>query len=642
MQDSRSASNFRRVKVQKRLYHSEVSTHRFTIPPQTPAHRLSARRTLDFDASLLGVVAHMHVRATDMDFLAQKPDGSNERLLLIPNYNFDWQLSYRWAAGIRKLPKGTVLEAVGHYDNTSFNPFNPDPTASVRFGEQTFQEMLMGFFFYTRDDEKSQPDDRSQNRPPVARLLNAHHGHKIHGRHGATHPTLTLVVLFSTLDDSRNTSVRGSRPCTIPPVVGLDATSWRPPGFRLTRFWSWPMAHPRRSLPSGRRSRSVRVSDQIAPIDPALDARRFEGEPRMTLVDLSVDVLVAGGGPAGVCAALAAARNGVKVLLVQDRSRLGGNSSSEVKMHVVGANNHTGRPGWREGGIIEELRLDDAANNPQRCWELWDLLLYDKVVSEPNITLLLDTAVYAVESKDGQIQRVMARSDKTEHLYRIVSKLYLDCTGDSRLALEAGATIRWGHESRQEFKEPLAWAKPTRETLGSSVLFTARDFGRPMPYSAPKWARKIDEKQLRFRPISLVRIWLTGGSNGVARPTPSATTNASASSCWRSSPASGITSRTAASIPKAANWAMDWVGMVPGKRESGRIEGDHILTQQDLNGPERRLQGRRRASAAGGSTSTRPSGFDDARQAAVRQHQTARRLQHPAPVALLEGPGQPR
>src|SRR4029077_5109174 len=147
-----------------------------------------------------------------------------------------------------------------------------------------------------------------------------------------------------------------------------------------------------------------------------------EGEPHMTLVDLECDVLVAGGGPAGVCAALAAARRGARVVLVQDRSRLGGNSSSEVKMHVVGANNHTGRPGWREGGIIEELRLDDAANNPQRSWEMWDLLLYDKLVSEPNVTLLLDTTVYAAEAKSGSVVRAMARCDRTEHLYRVKAK----------------------------------------------------------------------------------------------------------------------------------------------------------------------------------------------------------------------------
>ena len=108
----------------------------------------------------------------------------------------------------------------------------------------------------------------------------------------------------------------------------------------------------------------------------------------MREVRLETDVLVAGGGLAGVCAAISAARHGARVVLVQDRSRLGGNSSSEVKMHVVGANQHTARPGWRESGLIEELRLADAVNNPQRCWELWDLLLYDKVVSEPNITLL--------------------------------------------------------------------------------------------------------------------------------------------------------------------------------------------------------------------------------------------------------------
>lgn len=163
----------------------------------------------------------------------------------------------------------------------------------------------------------------------------------------------------------------------------------------------------------------IRASFQsIVPVDPEAVSRRFDGEPNMTLVDLECDVLIAGGGPAGVCAALAAARHGAKVILVQDRSRLGGNSSSEVKMHVVGANNHTGRPGWREGGIIEELRLDDAANNPQRCWELWDLLLYDKIMLEPQATLLLDTVLYAAEVKEGRIERVMCRCDKTEHLYR--------------------------------------------------------------------------------------------------------------------------------------------------------------------------------------------------------------------------------
>ena len=116
---------------------------------------------------------------------------------------------------------------------------------------------------------------------------------------------------------------------------------------------------------------------EITPLNPGSD--RFSGEPNMTLVDLECDLFIAGGGMAGVCAAVAAARQGAKVILVQDRSRLGGNSSSEVKMHIVGADINGHRPGWREGGLIEEFRLDDAVHNPQRSREMWDLLLYDKV-----------------------------------------------------------------------------------------------------------------------------------------------------------------------------------------------------------------------------------------------------------------------
>lgn len=349
--------------------------------------------------------------------------------------------------------------------------------------------------------------------------------------------------------------------------------------------------------------------ENIAPLDPKKAAQRFEGEPNMTLVDLECDLFIAGGGPSGVCAALAAARNGAKVILVQDRSRLGGNSSSEVKMHIVGANMHTGRPGWREGGIIEELRLDDAANNPQRSWELWDLLLYDKLMSEPNCTLLLDTTLYAADVKDSSIQRVMARCDKTEHLYRIKARLYADCTGDSRLALEAGAKMRWGHESRKDFNEPLAWEKPSKKTLGSSVLFTARDFGKPMPYTAPKWARKIEPKHLRFRPIRSWEYgfwWIEwGGITDTIRDNEKVRFEllSIVTGVWDYIKNSG-------KFPDAKNWAMDWVGMVPGKRESRRIEGDHILTQQDLMGLNGDFED---AVAIGGwgLDEHPPGGFDD-------------------------------
>lgn len=308
-------------------------------------------------------------------------------------------------------------------------------------------------------------------------------------------------------------------------------------------------------------------------------------EKHMALVDLTCDVLVAGGGLAGVLAAVSAARNGARVILVQDRSRLGGNSSSEIKMHVVGANRHKSRPGWREGGLLEEFRLDDATNNPQRCWELWDLLLYDKVISEPNITLLLETTLYAAEVKDGLIERVLARCDRTEHIYRIGARLFCDCTGDSRLGLEAGAEMKVGHESRDEYGESLAPKTADRQTQGCSILFTARDFGRPMPFTPPRWARKITAQHLRSRPISSTSWeygywWIEwGGHMNTVRDNERIRFEllGIVMGVWDHIKNSG-------KYPSAASWALDWVGMLPGKREARRLVGDHMLKQQDLMG----------------------------------------------------------
>jgi hypothetical protein len=139
--------------VQKELRHELLVDRSFAIPPGAPAHPVSASRVLDRDATGVGMFVHMHLRGRDMTFRAVRPDGKSETLLLVPNYSFDWQMPYRWEPGAMRLPRGTRLECLAHYDNSAFNPYNPDPKATVREGDQTVDEMLNGFVFYTDANE---------------------------------------------------------------------------------------------------------------------------------------------------------------------------------------------------------------------------------------------------------------------------------------------------------------------------------------------------------------------------------------------------------------------------------------------------------------------------------------------------------
>jgi len=319
---------------------------------------------------------------------------------------------------------------------------------------------------------------------------------------------------------------------------------------------------------------------------PATPQPRQTGqEPHMHRVDMQVDVLVAGGGMAGVCAALSAARGGAKTLLVQDRSRLGGNASSEVRMHIVGADSHGSRAGWREGGLIEEIRLEDAVRNPQRAFELFDLTLYDLCMREPLLELRLDSSVYSATASKGRIEQVLVRCDKTETIYRVTPGVCIDATGDGRLALESGAEYREGRESRATYDEPLAIEDGDDMSQGCSILFTARKHERPMSYVAPPWARKITEDDLLFRSIPTGSYeygywWIElGGEMDVIRENEKLRFELLrvVLGVWDWIKNSG-------ERKTSANWALETVGMIPGKRESRRLTGAHIQTQQDLEG----------------------------------------------------------
>ncbi len=144
---------FAKEPIRKRIRYKIIADYRFRIPPGTPAHPVSATRELECDATGVGLFMHMHLRGKDSTFIAHHPDGKKETLLVLPNYSFDWQLGYVWPRDTIRFPKGTKVECSSHFDNSPFNPYNPDPKATVRNGPQTFNEMMQGFFFYTDNAE---------------------------------------------------------------------------------------------------------------------------------------------------------------------------------------------------------------------------------------------------------------------------------------------------------------------------------------------------------------------------------------------------------------------------------------------------------------------------------------------------------
>jgi hypothetical protein len=318
--------------------------------------------------------------------------------------------------------------------------------------------------------------------------------------------------------------------------------------------------------------------------------------------EMQCDILIAGGGTAGVPCALAAARSGANVILVQDRPVLGGNASSEVRMHIVGANG-TGNfdrgveleTEAREGGIIEEIRLDNCVRNPQRSALMFDLILYDKCRSEPRLTLLLNTTVTAVRMIDGYIRSAIAQRQSTEDEFRIHARVFIDCTGDGRLGAEAGAEFMEGREDRSAFGESLAQNTGDRHRLGSTILLQARKHDHPMPFVAPAWARQFSRDDLRLRlyatpgeeePTHEYGYWWAewGGTldtikdNEVIRDELMAV----ALGIWDHVKNGPPEEAQAAGQMSASHWALEWIGFLPGKRESRRFVGQHILTQNDL------------------------------------------------------------
>ncbi|HHE70786.1 MAG TPA: FAD-dependent oxidoreductase [Chloroflexi bacterium] len=297
----------------------------------------------------------------------------------------------------------------------------------------------------------------------------------------------------------------------------------------------------------------------------------------MKTVHHNVDLCVVGGGLAGMASAIAAARHGLQVALMQDRPVLGGNASSEIRMWICGAHG----PNNRETGIIEEILLENRYRNPLRNYSIWDSILYEKVRFEPNITLLLNCSCNAAEMEGARIASVTGWQLTTQTWHTVRASLFADCSGDSILAPLSGAAYRLGRESRAEFGEDIEPEQADRKTMGMSCLIQARETPRPQPFIPPIWANVYEtDDDLPFRdhqPPSSNFWWIElGGEQDTIHDTEAIRDELLkvAFGVW-----DHIKNR---GDHGADNWVLDWVGFLPGKRESRRYEGDVIVTQHDV------------------------------------------------------------
>jgi len=314
---------------------------------------------------------------------------------------------------------------------------------------------------------------------------------------------------------------------------------------------------------------------------PAVASRAF---PTHTL---TTDLVIVGGGLAGTCAAITAARAGCNVILVQDRPVLGGNASSEVRLWILGATSHMGNNNrWaREGGVIDEILVENLYRNPEGNPVLVDALLLEKVAAEPRITLLLDTAADGVECDQatGAIRLVRAFSVSNATRYELQAPLFCDASGDGTIAFLAGAAFRMGAEPREEFGEGLAPPGGSMHLLGHSIYFMTRDTGRTVIFTRPAFAFDAAARIPRWRQFTPkehgCQLWWIehGGMLDTVHDT-----HAIKWELWQIVYGVWDHIKNSGRFPEAETLTLEWVGLVPGKRESRRFEGDVILTQQDL------------------------------------------------------------
>lgn len=294
-----------------------------------------------------------------------------------------------------------------------------------------------------------------------------------------------------------------------------------------------------------------------------------------------VQLAVVGGGPAGVTAAIAAARQGLATLLVTNRPVLGGNSSSEIRVWARGAVG-AGNLFAEEMGIWGELKLENLYRNPEGNPIFWDEVLLDAVLAEPNLTLVLNTQVDALRREGARVCAVEGTQQGTGKKITVEADWFLDATGDGTLGALAGLPYYLG----EQLVMPGQRAEPPFELLGSSLLFFTEKTDHPVAFHAPAYAWPRDK----------VEALLQGGGR-IVEPTMSG------SDCWWFE--LGGRQDTIAEDGEIALelrrlvlgvwdyiknsgrfdadcYTLSWIGSIPGKRESRRMVTDYLLRGQDV------------------------------------------------------------
>lgn len=292
------------------------------------------------------------------------------------------------------------------------------------------------------------------------------------------------------------------------------------------------------------------------------------------------DFVVAGGGVAGMCAAIAAARQGLRVALIQDRKVLGGNNSSEVRVGLGGQINVDPYPSL--GYLLNEIG-PDRIGNARGAHHYQDDKKLKVVLAEKNITLFLGYTVTEVEKMGDTIRSVVAVEATEQNRIKLSGKLFSDCTGDAYLAAMAGAECRMGREARAEFGESLAPVEADGFTMGVSIEWYCEDWNTPCTFpDSLDWGLRLDEYTVE--PVHRANwYWEVGMRDDQVA-------DAEKIRDYGMYVAYSTFSYCKNRYSKKEDWTcthLVWVSHVSGKRESRRVVGDYILREQDLTRPIR-------------------------------------------------------